>query len=135
MHATATIEDRVADLSMFAGTPRKQLRHLMRLMTPATVKPGRILTVEGDPGDQCMIIVAGQARVVRDGTVVATLGAGDIVGEIAVLRGGRRTATVVAVCETTLEVLTPREFRSALEEHAGLAQTVEACLAERVSGR
>jgi hypothetical protein len=51
MHATAaaTFEDRVGDLSIFAGTRRKQLRHLMRRMTPTTVPAGRVSSPTARP--------------------------------------------------------------------------------------
>jgi CRP-like cAMP-binding protein len=131
MHRTETFEDRIAALPVFAGTRRRDLRHLMRLMTPATVKAGRTLAVQGDPGTQCMLIVDGRARVLRNGQLVAVLEAGDLLGEIAVVRGGGRTATVVTDCETTLEVFTPKEFAAARREHAGLEHAVQVCLASR----
>jgi CRP-like cAMP-binding protein len=106
----------------------------MRLMTPATVSAGRTLTVEGSRGIQSMIILDGRVRVVRDGHVVATLGAGAVVGEIAILCRVPRTATVVTECETILEVMTPPELHALMREHRPLARSVDLAMAERLRG-
>jgi CRP/FNR family cyclic AMP-dependent transcriptional regulator len=132
MNRSATIEDRLAALPLFAGVRRSNLRRLSRLMTPVTLPPGRTLTTEGTPGAECMLIIEGRARVVRHGQVVATLGAGDVVGEIAVLHGGPRTATVQTDTETTLEVFTPREFVAALHERPEMARVVRERMATRL---
>ena len=78
-----------------------------------------------------MVIVDGTARVTRDTgagtTVVATVGRGDVVGEMALLDGprpGRRTATVTAVTDLEFYVLTPGEFRQVMETAPSVAEKV-----------
>jgi CRP/FNR family transcriptional regulator, cyclic AMP receptor protein len=132
MTNTPTIEDALAELSLFAGFTRADLRRVSRHMTPICVKAGRVLIREGEPGSECMIVVEGRAEVSRQGTVVATLAEGEVMGEIALLDGGSRTATVVAVTDMVLEVLTGNEFRSVLAERPDLARKVMAGLAGRV---
>ena len=132
MHHALTIDDRVAHLPAFADTPRRHLRPLLRLMTPVTVRAGRVLTSQGEPGTETMLIVDGRVRVVRDGRTLATLGAGDVVGELAVLRGCSRTATAIADAPTTVEVMTPTEFDAVLHEHEGFARYVATCVAARL---
>jgi CRP-like cAMP-binding protein len=130
-----TIDDRVAHLPAFADTPRRHLRPLLRLMTPITVRAGRTLTSQGAPGTETMIIIDGRVRVVRDGRTLATLGPGDVLGEIAVLLGCSRTATAIADHPTTVEVMTPIEFEALLDQHDGFARHVAACVAARLPAR
>jgi CRP-like cAMP-binding protein len=52
---------------------------------------------EGDYGDEIIAIEAGTAEVIRDGAAVATAGPGDVLGEISVLEGQQRSATVTAI--------------------------------------
>ena len=58
------------------------------------VPSGRTLTKQGEPGREFVVIVSGTAEVTKDGRRVNMLGAGDFLGEIALLSGGPRTATV-----------------------------------------
>jgi CRP/FNR family transcriptional regulator, cyclic AMP receptor protein len=132
VHHHLTIDDRVANLPTFADTPRRNLRSFLGLMTPVTVRAGRVLTSQGGPGTESMLIVDGRVRVFRDGCTLATLGPGDVVGEIAVLHGGSRTATAIADGPTTLEVMTPVEFDAVLHEHEGFARYVAASVAARL---
>jgi len=133
MHHAPLIEDQVAALPMFAELRRRDVRQLMRHMTPTTVRAGRELTVEGTAGQECFLIVEGAAHVFHHGRVIAALGAGDLVGEIALLGDGRRTATVITDCETTLEVMTPRELHSAMHERPEFARSVTTCMRERLA--
>jgi CRP-like cAMP-binding protein len=78
-----------------------------------------------------MIIVDGSARVTRESddgvATVATVGAGDIVGEMALLSGhprGRRTATVTATTDLEFYVLTPSEFHQVLDIAPSVAEKV-----------
>ena len=65
---------------------------------------------QGDVGDRYYVIESGEADVVGDGRVVATLGPGEGFGEIALLRRTRRTATVVARSELQLQALGSDRF-------------------------
>ena len=93
---TATTRTPLAELELFADLSKSELRSLVRLMTPVRVRAGRDLTREGETGREFMIIVDGTATVRRQGRVIATLGTGDFVGELSMLAGVPRTATVTA---------------------------------------
>ncbi len=71
-----------------------------------------------------MIIVEGTASVRRDGRVIATLGAGDFFGELAVIAGVPRTATVTADTDMTVQALNRREFSSLLDGSPKLAKKI-----------
>jgi CRP-like cAMP-binding protein len=121
---TATTRTPLAELELFADLSKSELRSLVRLMTPVRVRAGRDLTREGETGREFMIIVDGTATVRRGGKVIATLGAGDFVGELSMLAGIPRTATVTADSDLTVEALNRREFASLLDESPRLARKV-----------
>ncbi len=102
-----------------------------------SVEAGTTLTDEGDFGHGFFAIEEGSAEVVRDSIVIATLGPGDVFGEIAVLTSGRRTASVVASTPMRLITLFKRDLWR-LEDQAPqvvetLRETARARLA-RTSG-
>jgi CRP-like cAMP-binding protein len=71
-----------------------------------------------------MLIAAGTARVERDGTNVATLGPGELIGELSLLTGAPRTATVIAETDVEVAALSRQEFASLLDASPKLAQKI-----------
>ncbi|MCU0274279.1 MAG: cyclic nucleotide-binding domain-containing protein [Acidimicrobiales bacterium] len=120
----AKTDDTLKNIELFSELSAKELRDVAKLMTPVAVKAGRDLTVEGEPGREFMIILEGTATVRRNGRVVATLGPGDFFGEMAVVAGVPRTATVTADTDMTLEALNRREFSTLLDESPKLAKKI-----------
>src|SRR5688500_2712662 len=88
--------DDVADLGLFAEADGRSLAALVDHLRRATYKPGDTVMREGEPGDCFLLISQGSAAVLRDGRKVGTAGPGSVVGELALLRGVPRNATVVA---------------------------------------
>lgn len=117
-------DDRLRGIPIFSELSKKELRTVSRLMTQIDVKEGRALTREGEVGREFMIIVEGSAVVRRNGRKIAELGAGDFLGELAVLSGAPRTADVIASTDMVLETLNRREFMSLLDESAAIAKKV-----------
>lgn len=117
-------DDRLRGIPIFSELSKKELRAVSRLMTQIDVKEGRALTREGEVGREFMIIVEGTAVVRRNGRKIAELGAGDFLGELAVLSGAPRTADVIASTDMVLETLNRREFMSLLDESAAIAKKV-----------
>lgn len=118
------IEDKLKEISIFSECSNKELRAISKLLTQVSVKSGRILTTQGDPGREFMIIVSGQATVRRDGKVLATLGPGDFFGELAVIAGVPRNATITADTDMVIEALNRREFSSLLDESPKIAKKI-----------
>ena len=119
-----TLADTLPNIELFSELSKKELKNIAGLMTPIRVKPGRVLTEEGAPGREFMIIVEGIATVRRKGKVLAKLGPGDFFGELAVVAGMPRTATVTADTDMILETLNRREFSSLLDESPRLAKKI-----------
>jgi CRP/FNR family cyclic AMP-dependent transcriptional regulator len=115
---------RLAGIGIFSELSKRELKSVGRLMTELDVKEGATLTKQGEPGREFMIISAGTAKVEIDGQTVAHLASGDFLGELAVISGTPRTATVTATSAMVIEVLNRREFMSLLDESASLGRKV-----------
>jgi len=120
----SVVEEKLREIPIFRECSTKELKSISRLITQVQVKPGSVLTRQGDAGREFMIIVEGQATVRRDGKVLATLGPGDFFGELAVIAGVPRIATITADTEMTIDALNRREFSSLLDESPKIAKKI-----------
>jgi CRP-like cAMP-binding protein len=114
----------LADIAIFSELSKRELKAVGRLMTELDLKEGATLTRQGEPGREFMIISSGTARVEIDGVAVAHLGPGDFLGELAVISGTPRTATVTATSPMVVEVLNRREFMALLDESSSLGRKI-----------
>jgi CRP-like cAMP-binding protein len=126
---------RIASHSFLAGIPEKELAAVASAASEREFAAGETLISEGDSGHCLFLIEEGAAEVSVDGTSVRRMGPGEIIGEIAVLASGRRTASVVATSPMraisffkpdvwALDRTAPeaaRRLRGAIEEHLGWA--------------
>ena len=87
---------RVAGIPFFGGLSAAELDAVAAVATEREFAAGEQLTTEGDFGHCLFVIESGSAEVSTNGAPVHVVGPGDVVGEIAVLASGRRTASVVA---------------------------------------
>jgi CRP-like cAMP-binding protein len=95
---------RLAAIPLFSSLSEEQRHAIASVAGERTLDSGETLTDEGSFGHCLFAIEEGTADVQRDGTTIRTVGTGDVVGEIAVLAAGRRSATIVAT--STLHVIT-----------------------------
>ena len=95
---------------MLHTLPLPSIEQLARGLEPVTVPAGTAVFTQGDLGDRYYVIESGEAEVVGDGRLVATLGPGEGFGEIALLRRTRRTATVMATSDLRLQALASDRF-------------------------
>ncbi len=105
----------LASVPLFSKCNMRQLQEIGKVATELDLPPGTVLSRQGEVGFEMFILLDGTASVTRDGQRVATLTAGDVVGELAVISGHPRNATVVA--ETELRILDLN--------HAGLDQLLD----------
>ena len=97
-------------VAMLNVLPLPAIEQLARGLEPVDVPAGHVVFHQGDVGDHYFVIESGEAEVIGDGQVVATLGPGLGFGEIALLRRIRRTATVRATSELRLKALRSDHF-------------------------
>ena len=108
--------DLLGAVPLFAGCTRRELGQIARLGTNVSVNAGSALTTQGRVGLEFMLVIDGQARCLIDGVEVGVYGPGDYFGELALLDGGPRAATIVAITDMNLLVLDRGEFFQLLDE-------------------
>ena len=127
------IEQRLAEVPLFAGLSKKELRTIAHLATYLEEPAGAVLTSEGESGNEFIIVLEGAVEVQQGGEVIATRGAGDYFGEIALMDDRPRTATIVAKTAVEIEVIGRQEFTGMLAEVPELAGKIMATMAERLA--
>lgn len=123
----------LTSLTPFAGCSKQELQKLSRRAVDLDVDAGKVLTREGEPGREFLIVLAGTAVATREGQVLAHFGPGDTFGEIAVLEHSTRTATVTAQTPMRVAVVAANDFRALMDEVPSLARAVMKTLAHRLS--
>jgi CRP-like cAMP-binding protein len=92
-----------------------------------------VLTREGEAGREFVVLVEGTAEVTKNGRRVNVLNAGDFLGEIALISGGPRTATVTTTTDADLLVLTARSFQRVTKEMPSVQASVLKALSDRLA--
>ena len=119
-------------IPLFAGLTLDQRASIARMCEQLEVEAGETLVKEGDFGFAAFAITSGTADVSQDGTILRTLGPGDMFGEIAVLSGGRRTATVVASSSMKVVTVLNRDMWRLEREHPDIASALRNTISERL---
>ena len=117
---------------LFERLNDKQLKTLATEFSDRSFEAGQELTAEGQGAAGFFVIESGEAKVTVDGEDRRTLGPGDYFGEIALIDGGLRTATITAVSAGRAHGLTPWLFRPLLEANAAIAWPLLEAMAARV---
>lgn len=110
------LADLLGDVPLFSHCSRRERATVARHMQTASLDADTPLIEEGEEGDALFLILEGSASVRRAGAEVARVGPGAYFGELALLDGEARSATVVAAEPVTVAVLGVRMFRTLLRE-------------------
>jgi CRP-like cAMP-binding protein len=94
---------------------------------------GRRVLLEGSSGYAFYIIDQGQVAITHEGEVLRTLGRGDFFGEIAILGGGRRTASVTANEPTTVWKLFGTAFRELEKIRPDVSEALQEAMRQRLA--
>jgi CRP/FNR family transcriptional regulator, cyclic AMP receptor protein len=112
----------LAQVPLFASLSTRHRKRLADSIREARFMEGARVVKEGEVGESFFVIVEGEAKVEnRSGRVVNRLFPGDFFGEISLLDGGARTATVAAETPLVTLELTRRAFRKVLEQEPAVA--------------
>ena len=117
---------------LFAGCSKRELEEIAGIADEIGFDAGKELTREGAAGREFLVLVEGAAEVRRKGRRINTLGAGDFLGEIALITGTPRTATVTTTAPSRTLVVTARDFRTLLRRMPSLQMKVLEALASRL---
>jgi hypothetical protein len=120
-------------LELFAALPPPELEGLAQSLEPVSAIAGQAVVTQGERGDRYYAIADGELEVVRDDKLLNTLGRGDGFGEIALLHGVTRTATVRAVTDARMYALEKDPFLLVLNGHPHSRAAAEAIAAQRLA--
>jgi CRP-like cAMP-binding protein len=101
---------------VIADLPLQRAERIISSLPSVAVPAGETVVREGAPADKFFIVVEGEAEVVRDGQRVASLGPGQLFGEVAIMRDEPRSATVRATSDLKLLALERDTFRDLIAE-------------------
>ena len=130
--ATSSSADTLEKVPLLEGLTKRDRQRLARSMKSRTFPSGSQVVVEDRRGVGFFIIVDGKAAVTVGGQVVEMLGPGDYFGEMALIQGDRRTATVTADSDLECLSLTSWEFKPFVAEHPSVAWALLQTLAQRL---
>ena len=119
-------------IPLFATLDKHKIERVGELTEEVDVPAGKVLIRQGDAGGDMMVLVSGQVAIDRDGTRVTTLGPGDFFGEISLIDGRPRTATVTTDTPSRLLVVSHREFHALMDQIPEVAAQILQALADRV---
>lgn len=119
-------------VALFAQLRGRELERVAQLADEIDVPAGKVLMRQGETGAEAFVVVEGRLRVERNGRSIAERGPGQVVGEMALLSEGPRTATVTALETSRLLVIGHREFHALLDEQPSVRMAVLDELAGRI---
>lgn len=122
----------ISHVPLFATCSKTELRKIASLADEIDLPAGTRLTKEGASGKEFVVIVKGRADVVRRGKKLRSLGNGDFLGEIALVTGTPRTATVTTTEPTRALVIAAPAFRTLLRNTPSMQLKVLDALASRL---
>lgn len=131
-------EDILAGVDLFSTLDKKELQTLANSCQERTYTAGSTILSQGDTGVGLYVIKSGKVQVIqannpdRAETVLGELGAGDVLGEMALLDDLPRSASAIAAEEVQALLLPIWDFRSALRQHPDIALKLLAVLSRRL---
>ncbi len=123
----------LSDVAFFAGFTEEQLVEVAELGERLEADAGVEITDQGRMGDACFVIVEGTANVLMNGEYVASVNAGSMVGEMALLEHRPRTASVVAETPMVLVSFGVEQFRALLDRNPSANERVLSLLQARAT--
>jgi cAMP-dependent protein kinase regulator len=128
----SAVIDHLRNVPLFRGMPAFALETVADRASETTFNDGETVTREGEPGETFYIVTEGHLDVSQHGAVVGRLGAGDFLGEISLIDGRPRTATVTAVGRVEALVIRRADFLEMIEFDSAVRLGILMALTERI---
>ena len=116
--------DLLKQVPMFSNLSQRHLREIGKHADQVKVEQGRVLIQQEEKGGEFNFIVDGKARVEKNGKIIRQLSEGDFFGEISLVDGEPRTATVTAETDMILLVVNKTSFDHLLDKIPGLQRKI-----------
>jgi CRP/FNR family cyclic AMP-dependent transcriptional regulator len=110
----------LAEIPLFAGLSGRDCRRIAEHTEIAEIKAGEAIVREGFTGEAAFVLLTGTARVERTGDPVVDMGSGAMIGELSLLSGQVRSATVTATCDLWVLRIRRETFRRLLEREPAI---------------
>ena len=117
---------------LFADLDTRELEQIAATMRERRFAAGDTVTQEGAGGAGFFVVESGEADVTVDGVARRTIGPGDYFGEIALLTGSDRTATITATSDMLCYGMTPWDFKPLVETNSTIAWKLLTAMAEKL---
>jgi len=124
--------DTLKKVPLFAGLDDRELEQIAGSLIERHFAAGDTVTQEGAGGAGFFVVETGEASVTVDGLPRGSIGPGDYFGEIALLTGSDRTATIVAGTDMLCYGMTPWDFRPLVESNSTIAWKLLTAMAEKL---
>jgi CRP/FNR family cyclic AMP-dependent transcriptional regulator len=119
--AKPKLDSTLAGVPLFEGLSKHHLKKIAALGEVANYMEGASVVKEGQPGDSFFVALTGQAKITVKGRTVHRVLPGDHFGEISLLDGGERTATVTTETPMNLFIITRKDFLRSIERDPEVA--------------
>src|SRR6187399_1800533 len=134
MQAGRPLVASLARIPFFSGLDEAALERIAAGTRTRRFRRGEVIFHLGDPGDALFVIVSGEVKIslpseTGDEAILATLSAGDVFGELALLDGAPRSASATALSATETVVLPRDRFRELIATEAGVRDALLASIA------
>ncbi|HKG35790.1 MAG TPA: cyclic nucleotide-binding domain-containing protein [Solirubrobacterales bacterium] len=120
------------DVPLFSACTGRELKRIASLVDEVDVPEGKVLMRQGKPGTDCFVIAEGTAKASMRGRKSVRLGPGSCVGEMSLLDGNPRSATVTAETPMQILVLGSRAFSRLLDDVPEVGRRIMKALAVRL---
>jgi CRP/FNR family transcriptional regulator, cyclic AMP receptor protein len=128
----SAIVDHLRRVPLFQGMTNRAIEHVAGITREAKFDAGEAIMREGEEGTEFLVVVDGALEISRGGSPIGRLGAGDFLGEIALIDGRPRTATATALEPVKALVIERDAFQGLLDDIGAVRHGILMALTERI---
>ncbi len=125
-------EEQLAKVWIFSKLEKSDLSRIAKAVVPRTYAKGDTIVSEGELAAAFFVIISGKVEVTKKGTRLSVMGAGDSFGEMALLDGFPRSASVAAIEDTECLAMTRWDFSAELHANPNIANAMLPVLSKRI---